>query len=157
MEPRDASPDLSTKPRGLSRGARLLSYIPSALLVIVALNQIILAHAVGLSAWQGGGFGMFSTTDSGSNRHVHVFAITPDIVEEVPVPASLTDLARRARALPSDSFLRKLAREVADGHVTEDGTIEAIRVEVWQTEFDPVDLTPRGRRLRAFVLEVEGG
>jgi hypothetical protein len=139
------------------RAARLLSYTPIALLIIVALNQIILAHTVGLSAWQGGGFGMFSTTDSGSNRHVHVFAVGPDIVEEVPVPESLADLERRARALPSDSWLKKLAREVADGHVRQDGSVEAIRVEVWRTEFDPVDLTPHGRRLRAFVLEVDGG
>ena len=44
--------------------------LPPLLLVVVALGQVTLAKTVGLTAWKGGGFGMFSTLDHGAYRGV---------------------------------------------------------------------------------------
>ena len=40
-------------------------YVPAALLAAVSVVQIVLAATLHLSAWKGGGFGMFSTLDHG--------------------------------------------------------------------------------------------
>jgi hypothetical protein len=68
--------------------------IPAAALVCVALSQIFLVHSASLTPWRGGGFGMFSTTDRGTNRVLAVIgkdktgnlfriSITPRNVERV--------------------------------------------------------------------------
>ena len=46
------------------------SAVPAALLVTVALGQIVLARTVDLSPWKGGGFGMFATLDGTASRYV---------------------------------------------------------------------------------------
>ncbi|NEQ33139.1 MAG: hypothetical protein F6K04_19430 [Leptolyngbya sp. SIO4C5] len=46
------------------------------LLVVIALRQIFLAHTVGLSAWHGGGFGMFASVDRDERRLLQVQATT---------------------------------------------------------------------------------
>ena len=76
-----------------------LAFLPVTLLVIVALNQIHLAHTVHLSPWKGGGFGMFSSTDGGPNRHLRIFLRGLPSRHEVQVPQPLEDLADRAEAL----------------------------------------------------------
>jgi hypothetical protein len=46
------------------------TYAIPALLATVALVQIFLVNTTGLSPWKGGGFGMFSTIDSVTERRV---------------------------------------------------------------------------------------
>jgi len=53
----------------------LLRAFPIILLIAVALHQIFLARSAALSPWSGGGFGMFSTLDHGSRRHLHTFVL----------------------------------------------------------------------------------
>jgi len=53
---------------------KAILYLPTLLLVAIAVNQLILANFFSLSPWLGGGYGMFSTTDVGSNRHIHIYA-----------------------------------------------------------------------------------
>ena len=50
-------------------------WLPSLLLVSVALHQVFLVHHTQLSPWLGGGFGMFSTTDVGTARHLHALVL----------------------------------------------------------------------------------
>ena len=52
--------------------------LPVTLLVAVAGVQVMLATTAGLSAWKGGGFGMFSTTDDGGRRYVRIFVTAPE-------------------------------------------------------------------------------
>ncbi|MFE4106586.1 hypothetical protein [Almyronema epifaneia] len=57
--------------------ARLLQrWAIPGLLVVVALRQIWLSHTVGLSAWHGGGFGMFASVDRDERRLIQVQAAT---------------------------------------------------------------------------------
>ena len=134
-----------------------LPCLPVALLSAVALNQVYLAHTTHLSAWKGGGFGMFSTTDGGPNRRVRVFVEGPGIDREVPVPEHLDDLAERSSIFPVDRNLARLARQmaIATGGLSEE--VRTVRVEVWRIEFASSDLEPTPRLLRSFLLEVMRG
>jgi hypothetical protein len=139
------------------RVAGVWRYLPSALLVATALCQIILASTVDLSPWLGGGFGMFSTTDDGVNRHLHVFTTRAGHAEEErEIPQTLTDLAQRTLVLPSPVRLRVFAQALARAYSREGQRFATLRVEVWRTTFDAERLTPRTRQLRAVVLAADG-
>jgi hypothetical protein len=128
--------------------ARRLRHLPAALLLAVAALQIALAHFADLSPWAGGGFGMFSTSDVWARRHLHAFAIGPDILRELEVPYELREPARRALALPSEWRLRSLARTLAALPSPDEGPPEAVEVQVVATRFDPRTLAPSGVLLR---------
>ena len=134
------------------RGLRVL---PILILLLVALHQLWLARTADLSAWSGGGFGMFSTTDAGAIRHLHAFAIRPGLVREVRAPSSLDTSVRRVLTLPSETHLRALARALAGLPAPEFGPPAAVRIQVWRTRFDPDTLAPRSELLRG--LEVAHG
>jgi hypothetical protein len=139
------------------RVAVVLRYLPSALLVATALCQVILASTVDLSPWLGGGFGMFSTTDDGVNRHLRVFTTRAEKEEEEwEIPQTLTDLAQRTLVLPSPARLRAFVQALARGYSHEGQWFSTLRVEVWRTTFDAERLTPRTRQLRAVVLAADG-
>ena len=125
-------------------GQRLRPF-PCVLLVAVALHQFALTRTSGLSPWLGGGFGMFSTVDIGSARHLHVYVVRPGIEREVRPPAALEDLEGRVLALPSDARLRTLALALADTETPDQGPASAVRVEVWTTQFHPDTLRPSSR------------
>ena len=135
------------------RAARArLALLPCALLVAVAGLQLWLAHTADLTPWLGGGFGMFSTTDVGSARHLHVFVIRPGLEREVALPNSWRERARRARALPTARRLRALALDLAQTPTPDYGPPTAVRVQVWRRRFDPRTLLPSSRILRETEL-----
>jgi hypothetical protein len=134
-----------------------LPYLPIVLLVCTAFSQFILAHAVDLSPWLGGGFGMFSTTDDGVNRELRVFTTDAEGAEQQrATPEALADLAQRARALPSPARLQALAKALATAYAREGAQFSTLRLEVWRTTFDAGDLTPRTQRLRTLALSMDG-
>jgi hypothetical protein len=138
------------------RWTAILPYLPSVLLFVTALCQFILASTVDLSPWLGGGFGMFSTTDDGINRQVRVFMTQAGEKEQKrEIPESLTDLAHRARVLPSPGRLQAFAHALAHAYWREGWQFSTLRVEVWRTTFDPQSLTPHARKLRECVLTTE--
>ena len=136
---------------------RRLRLLPCAILIGVALHQLVLSQEMGLSAWSGGGFGMFSTTDAAGARHLHAFVIRPGIVREVRPPRSLEGLVKRSLAQPSDARLRALARALVQVPTPDYGPPSGVRVQVWSTRFDPETLAPSTRIVRALELSVEGG
>ena len=89
-------------------------WLAPGILVAVALGQLALANLGELSPWKGGGFGMFSTTDSlgarvvscegetveGETIEIHAFAgIKPAVIDNW-------------RAMPRQSTLRRLGAEL---------------------------------------------
>jgi hypothetical protein len=123
--------------------------LPAALLCSVAVAQLWLAHARQLTAWCGGGFGMFSTVDGWRARHLHIVLRGPGWRRESAVPPELRELADRVRALPDARRIRALASEMLTDHAG----ASAIEVSVFARDFDPETLQPAGR---LFVrLEVE--
>ena len=129
--------------------------LPVALLLAVAGGQLILAKTAGLSPWKGGGFGMFSTTDDAGRRHVRVFVTAPERSEELAIPPSLEDLARRAATLPTDAALSRLARGVVAREDRYERPVDTVRIETWRTEYAPGTLAATTRRMREFVYRVE--
>jgi len=129
--------------------ARALGFLPPALLVAVALNQHVLAFRADLTPWCGGGFGMFSTNDSRFARHLHAWALSPGMRVELEIPSELREQALGVAALPSDSRLRALARDLAPLATTDFEPPESILVEVFATRWDATTLAPSGVLLRS--------
>jgi len=125
-----------------------LRVIAPSLLVAVACVQIALAHTSGLSPWLGGGFGMFSTLDSWPTRHLHAFALTAGVREELALPPGLDRDVRRALAFPSDGQLRALARRLAALPTADPGALEAIEIQIWSVRYG-ADLAPEGVLLQS--------
>jgi hypothetical protein len=125
-------------------------------LIIVALYQIALVQSASLSPWSGGGFGMFSTLDHGSQRHLHAFVLRPGLRREIIPPESSADEIKRALTLPTDARLRALAQTFAETPTPDHGPATAVHLQVWQTRFDPETLTPMSHILREFVLPLPG-
>jgi hypothetical protein len=132
--------------------ARRLRLLPSALLIAVAVHQIVLAHMSGLAAWSGGGFGMFASTDAGGRRHLHAFILRPGLRREVQPPRPLAERVQRTLTLPTEANLRALAAEIAAVPTPDHGPPIAVEIQVWRTRYDPEALTPESRILRAIEL-----
>ena len=129
--------------------------MPALLLIAVATHQLYLSATVGLSPWSGGGFGMFSTTDAGANRHLHALVLRPGIEREVRVPEALKDRERRVLTLPSDANLRALALELAKLPAPDHGPATGARIQVWRTRFDSNTLAPVGEIHRELKVSFE--
>jgi hypothetical protein len=132
------------------------SWLPAVLLAAVAVNQLRLAHTESLSPWSGGGFGMFSTTDSPDNRHLHAVVQNDSIRREVVIPDSLATETLRATTLPTRKRLGPLAAELA--LIESDGLIawDEIEIQVWVVEYQPDSLAPHGRLLTTERFTIAG-
>lgn len=95
---------------------RILVVIAPLVLIGVAVNQHILASTQKLNAWKGGGFGMFATVDSATERAIFAYGITRDgtIINDPTEPGLgaldiYSDKGQRAIVMPDDDTLRNLA------------------------------------------------
>jgi hypothetical protein len=136
--------------------ARALRWLPPALLVAVALNQLWLAFSADLTPWCGGGFGMFSTNDGRFTRHLHAYGLSPGLRIELEIPIELEERVQAAVALPSDARLRALARDLAPYAESDFESPESIRLEVFATRWDAATLAPTGILLVALEVPVAG-
>jgi hypothetical protein len=135
---------------------RLAVAAPPVLLAVVAATQMGLALYGNLSPWKGGGFGMFASVDGTPFRSVRIFVSAPDRSAELEVPPSLEDLAARAATFPSGRALDALARRVLDRERRHGRPAEAVRVEVWRTDFSRALDATHGR-LGVLTVSVRDG
>src|SRR5262245_54571930 len=110
--------------------------IPLALLIAVAIGQIALVRVAALTAWKGGGFGMFSTLDHGAFRRIDIVVDAPDRSEALEIPPSLEVSAARAAACPTAWLLGKLSEGVAARERRNARPVARVTLTVWATEFD---------------------
>ncbi len=136
---------------------RVANTLPILILLVVALSQLLLARSQALSVWSGGGFGMFSTLDHASQRHLHAFVVRPGLRREVVTPPALAEEVARALTLPTKARLRSLAVALADTPTPDHGPATAVQIQVWNTRFDPATLTPSSHILREFLLPLDEG
>ena len=92
--------------RSLSR--RLLFWLAPGLLVLVAGVQMTLVRTQGLTAWKGGGFGMFSTTDAPPARALRLVVLTDEGEAVVAFP-NLRVRKERVLNMPNEALLEELA------------------------------------------------
>jgi hypothetical protein len=128
-----------------------LRRLPPILLAVVAVSQIVLALTMDLTAWKGGGFGMFSTLDHGAYRGVDVLVEGADRSEELEIPPSLETAAARAAAFPADWLLRDLAEGVVARERRYRRAVSRVTLTVWRADFDPATLHASERQLRKFT------
>jgi hypothetical protein len=112
------------------------------------VNHLWQVHRNALSPWLGAGFGMFSTTDVDSARQVYLTAVLADGAEtEVALGEPFRDTWHRARALPSDAWLSRLA-EATFRALEETPELEfpappvSLRIEVWRLSYQEGTLKP---------------
>jgi hypothetical protein len=146
---------VSARVRAWAARARAL---PAWLLVAVATAQVVAAKTGPISPWLGGGFGMFSTTDAPSRRHLHAVALREGLREELELPAELALSVRKAQSFPSQRRLRALAREIGawvretdDPHAA---PLEAIAITVYKVRFDRDTLAPSGEPIASLRVPV---
>jgi hypothetical protein len=138
----------------------LLAMGAPAVLVLVALLQLYLAHTQDLSPWKGGGFGMFASVDGTSHRVVRA-SLVGDTTAPIDVTALMANsfpdeqLVDRARTMPDEAAMDRLASRVADlpWRLTADGVavpagsddtddiipaeeFPGVQVEVWRVQYD---------------------
>ncbi len=145
-------PDGATAANGANKKPRWLWYLPVALLIAMACTQLALARSAELSAWSGGGFGMFSTLDAGGNRHLHAIALRPGIRRELVIPVALENELLKALTLPSDRRLHALALALAELPSPDAGPLDAMELQVWTPIYDRKNLTPSGTLLRSIRI-----
>ena len=113
-----------------------VALVPAALLVVIAMIQLPSALGGLLSPWKGGGFGMFASLDSISNRPLRVFAEVDGQRRPVRLPAPVLRQWQTVRGFPSDQGLRRVARDLEDFVLENEPAATSLFVEVWRTEFE---------------------
>lgn len=131
---------------------KAILYLPTLLLIAIAINQLILANFFNLSPWLGGGYGMFSTTDVGSNRHIHIYAKSEGIIKELIYPKALKDQVIRTKSFPTDKNLIALARRISE--IEDDSALKSIEVLVWKSQYKSKTLHPSGKMLKSVELKL---
>jgi hypothetical protein len=131
---------------------KITVYLPTLLLVAIAVNQLILANFFNLRPWLGGGYGMFSTTDVGRNRHLHIYARSEGILKELIYPEDLKDLALRTKSFPTARNLRRLARRISE--IEDDSALKSIEIQVWKSQYKSKTLHPSGKMLKSVELKL---
>ena len=140
--------------RAVLRLPIMARYVPAVLLTGVSVVQIVLASTLHLSAWKGGGFGMFSTLDHGAFRGVDVVVDAPERSEQVEIAPSLQSAAARAVALPVDWLLRDLAAGIAERERRQNRPVARVTLSVWRAEFDQTSLRGSEQPIRTFIYDV---
>lgn len=120
----------------------------------MALHQLWLVEREALSAWCGGGFGMFSTTDGWGARHLHAVALSPAFRTTLEVPEELQEDAERALALPTEARLLALAAALSERAPRDLEPPDTIRIDVYARRHDPETLAPHGELLRSVELRL---
>ena len=87
-----------------------MAWLPIALLLAGVANHLWQVHHHQLSPWLGAGFGMFASTDLDSARQVYLQVLLEDGSErEIALAEPYQDTLQRARALPTEAWLERLA------------------------------------------------
>lgn len=94
---------------------RLTLYFTPALLVGIACLQFVLATTQGLTPWKGGGFGMFSTVDTGQARFLRIYLLEDgqEIAVAMPETSRYRRLSMQLRHFPRRQSLEQLTRALS--------------------------------------------
>ncbi len=136
---------------------RVIPYLPPTVLILVALNQINLVHRSEITAWKGGGFGMFSTIDRPRARQVRCNLVGGNNYIPLAIPAEFKDLEESVKTNPTEKKLQRLGREIADTLDDRLPGLETIRVEVWRRTLDLDSGVIRTDKWREAAYDIRSG
>jgi len=114
----DSSASHCSEPGGLrvwlkAQHEAFASYGPRTLLIGIALVQAWRVYSSHLTQWKGGGFGMFSTVDTGSTRPLQCHLIIDHCAVAVTPPPQVAASLQTARSFPHTRNLERLAGRIA--------------------------------------------
>jgi hypothetical protein len=113
-----------------------------------------LTKTEGLTAWKGGGFGMFSTTDVGP-RLLGIRITGPWGERDIPPPASISaEIRSDALDFPSEGNLKDLAFEIVALEAASGRSVTRVRVAVWRLSYDPESLRPFPEVVRDVAVQI---
>lgn len=95
-----------------------------------------------------------AVTDGAAVRYLRLFLEAAGRSEEIVVPESLEDAARRAQLFPADYFLRQVAQGVLAREAQSGRPLSSIRVEAWRADFRGSPPQSTQQRLRSFTLRL---
>ena len=98
---------------------------------------------------------MFSSAQGANTRYLRVFMEGLPEVLEVHLEGWIGEIGLRARTLPSDRNLDAVAERALARLGDEIEPITVVRVEVWETRFEPETLKPTAVLLRSHRLGLE--
>ena len=140
-------------PRSLPK-VELGPLIPAIVLCLVAGFQFALTRTAGLAPWKGGGFGMFSTTDSGTNRKFGIRVSTGEEDRLVPLTSEFGSGFYEGAMLPSKERLTRIARQVAAVE-SRRSPVSRVHVAVWRVSYDPITMAPRHDLVRDVIVDFD--
>lgn len=101
----------------------LLWFTPSIVLLVL-VNQFYRVETHGLSTWQGGGFGMFSSVDSINTRFFKIYLQIGGAMVPVKVEDDFNELVTVSRAEPTQENLQQLAMYIYEANWVESGNFK---------------------------------
>ena len=126
-----------------NRWYKLVIYLPIILLVSFASVQIWLSQSYNLGPWSGGGFGMFSSTDVGSARHVHIYAVTPNVRRELIPNTKHKEIIDQLLVFPADYRFTRFSEKLKDIFYIPDKGPVKLDIQVWKKTYNPDSLEPK--------------
>ena len=85
---------------------------------------------------------MFSTTDVGSNRHLHIFSVTPNVRRELALDKRHKKTVEKLLVFPSDYAIVAFGEKLKDiFSVPEPGPVK-LEIQVWKKSYNPETLEP---------------
>ena len=98
-----------------------------------------------------------ATTPAGLGRRTLATFIDLIVVPIISVVVMLVSGAMEVAAAYAGNqpYLRAFALALADLPTPDHGPATAVRVQVWHTEFDPIDLVPVGRIHRSLEVSLQ--
>ena len=91
---------------------KILLNIPSVILLLVFIFQVYQVHFRDLVRWKGGGFGMFSSIDSGSSRFFRLFIKVDGKLKPAALPFNRGGIFQKALIYPSDQNLKEISNDL---------------------------------------------
>jgi hypothetical protein len=133
----------------------LWAFLPCAVLVAVAVLQVVTALRTDLTAWKGGGFGMFATNDTGANRQVRAYAVFDDGERRLVLPRGRDPLRRVMLNYPTERRVGAYAGVLAARLERRRSDLRAVRVELWRASFDPATGVYRSELWHEYRLDLQ--
>lgn len=103
---------------------KALLWFTPLIVLLVLVNQFYRVEMHGLSTWQGGGFGMFSSVDSINTRFFKIYLQIDGAMVPVKVEDDFSGLITMSRAEPTQENLQQLAMQIYEANWVQSGNFK---------------------------------
>lgn len=103
---------------------KALLWFTPLIVLLVLVNQFYRVETHGLSTWQGGGFGMFSSVDSINTRFFKIYLQIDGTMVPVKVEDDFNELVTVSRTEPTQENLQQLAAHIHEAIWVQSGNFK---------------------------------